>query len=79
MMKPTYLFADEPTGNLDTLSGELVMRLFSKFNKEYGTTIVYVTHDQEFAKLAPRQIHLVDGKIMDRSPDFDLQNAQRSR
>ena len=66
MMKPTYLFADEPTGNLDTISGELVMRLFSKFNKEYGTTIVYVTHDQDFANLAPRKINLLEGKIVDR-------------
>ena len=63
VMKPAYLFADEPTGNLDSVNGELVMNLFKRINNEYGTTIVYVTHDKEFASLASRQIHLVDGQI----------------
>lgn len=49
IMQPTYIFADEPTGNLDSANGQLVMNLFKKINKEHGTTIVYVTHDQEFA------------------------------
>jgi len=63
IMRPTFLFADEPTGNLDSANGEIVMGLFKKFNKEFGTTIVYVTHDQEFAARASRSIHLIDGKI----------------
>jgi putative ABC transport system ATP-binding protein/lipoprotein-releasing system ATP-binding protein len=63
IMKPTYLFADEPTGNLDTVNGEKVMQLFMKFNREFGTTIVYVTHDRQFAALAPRQIQIVAGRI----------------
>ncbi|MEZ4815290.1 MAG: ABC transporter ATP-binding protein [Bdellovibrionota bacterium] len=63
ILKPAYVFADEPTGNLDPLSGETVMKLFFKFNKEFGTSIVYVTHDQDFASMAPRKIHLVEGKI----------------
>ena len=63
IMKPHYIFADEPTGNLDSHNGDLVMQLFLKFNKEFGTTIIYVTHDKEFADLARRKIHLLDGKL----------------
>ncbi len=64
LMQPKYLFADEPTGNLDIHNGDAVMELFSRFNHEYKTTIVYVTHDREFAKRAKRQIELVDGQII---------------
>lgn len=63
IMQPTYLFADEPTGNLDSVNGLLVMNLFKRINKERGTTIIYVTHDQEFARMASRQINLVDGVL----------------
>lgn len=64
VMKPEYLFADEPTGNLDSQNGQLVMNLFRKINGERGTTIIYVTHDLEFSKLSTRQINLVDGRIV---------------
>ncbi|MBP9708086.1 MAG: ABC transporter ATP-binding protein [Oligoflexales bacterium] len=64
LMQPKYLFADEPTGNLDIHNGDAVMELFSRFNHEFKTTIVYVTHDREFAKRAKRQIELVDGQIV---------------
>jgi lipoprotein-releasing system ATP-binding protein len=64
IMQPKYLFADEPTGNLDTHNGDAVMNLFARFNQDHKTTIVYVTHDREFAKRASRQIELVDGKIV---------------
>ncbi len=63
IMEPKYLFADEPTGNLDSVNGKIIMNLFKKFNQEKGTTIVYVTHDVDFAALAPRKINLVDGKL----------------
>lgn len=63
IMKPDCLFAGEPTGNLDSASGEKVMQLFMRFNKEFGTTVIYVTHDQQFAALARRQIKLVEGRI----------------
>lgn len=63
VMKPRYLFADEPTGNLDTASGEIVMEHIAQVNKEDKTTILLVTHDPEFARRAQRQIHLVDGRI----------------
>ncbi|HEY8272540.1 MAG TPA: ABC transporter ATP-binding protein [Pseudobdellovibrionaceae bacterium] len=64
VMQPTYLFADEPTGNLDSVNGLLVMGLFKRINKEQGTTIIYVTHDQEFARMSSHQINLVDGSLM---------------
>ncbi len=63
IMEPTYLFTDEPTGNLDTANGEIVMNIFKKLNLEKKTTIVMVTHDPDFANSATRQIYLSDGKI----------------
>ena len=59
---PTLLLADEPTGNLDTKTGETIIALFEKLNRE-GLTIVVVTHNPAFAEAAHRQIHLVDGRI----------------
>lgn len=64
VMSPRFLFADEPTGNLDSVNGLLVMNLFKRINKERGTTIVFVTHDQTFAQMASRQINLADGLIV---------------
>lgn len=64
VMNPQIVFADEPTGNLDSANGQLVMNLFQRINKERGTTIIYVTHDQLFAQMASRQINLVDGRVV---------------
>jgi len=63
IMQPEYIFADEPTGNLDSVNGEKVLALFQKVNKDYGTTVVIVTHDMGYAKLAQRTIALTDGCI----------------
>jgi lipoprotein-releasing system ATP-binding protein len=63
VMEPRYLFADEPTGNLDSVNGNAVMELFEKINKEKHVTIVFVTHDVDFAQRAHRQIQMVDGRI----------------
>lgn len=63
IMKPNYIFADEPTGNLDSVNGTMIIDLFEKFNKEFGTTIIYVTHDREFADRAKRKIQIADGII----------------
>lgn len=57
-MQPKYLFADEPTGNLDSTNGKMILDLFEKFNQKYGTTIVYVTHDKEFGERPQRKSHL---------------------
>lgn len=67
VMEPRYLFADEPTGSLDSVNGEVVMKILHKINKESGTTIVMVTHDPDFAGQADRAIHLVDGRIQEKS------------
>ena len=64
VMAPKYLFADEPTGNLDSANGQVVMDLLKRVNKERQTTVIYVTHDPDFAALAPRQIQLVDGRVV---------------
>lgn len=65
IMNPKYIFADEPTGNLDSVNGEIVMDIFKKVNREQGTTILFVTHDEGFAKMGNRQIKLVDGRVVE--------------
>lgn len=64
MMSPTILLADEPTGNLDTKSGHIIMELFKEINAQ-GTTIVLITHDDDIADYAKKTIRLNDGQIMD--------------
>lgn len=59
---PKIILADEPTGNLDSKTGEKIMELFSVLNKA-GVTIVMVTHNEEFAKKAHRVIRIKDGRI----------------
>jgi putative ABC transport system ATP-binding protein len=62
VMNPSILLADEPTGNLDTATGEEIMRLFSRLH-EQGNTIILVTHERDIADHAHRTIHIRDGKI----------------
>jgi putative ABC transport system ATP-binding protein/lipoprotein-releasing system ATP-binding protein len=64
VMEPAYLFADEPTGSLDSANGEIVMRILSDFNSRMKTTVVLVTHDPSFAARAQRQIRMADGRIV---------------
>ncbi|MBM9578821.1 ABC transporter ATP-binding protein [Leptospira sp. 201903070] len=64
VMSPKYIFADEPTGALDSANTKVVMNILAKVNEERKTTIVVVTHDPDFAARAKRQIHLVDGRIV---------------
>ena len=64
VMEPKIVFADEPTGNLDPVNGGAVMELFKKFSREKGTTVIYVTHDEQFAALASLRIQLVDGELV---------------
>ncbi|MBE7560853.1 ATP-binding cassette domain-containing protein [bacterium] len=61
---PKIIFADEPTGNLDSHTGELILQLFRKLSTE-GRTIILVTHDPEIAAITPRRIEIRDGKIAD--------------
>jgi putative ABC transport system ATP-binding protein len=60
---PAIILADEPTGNLDTTSGEEIMQLLLKLNKESGTTLIIVTHDPDVAAQTQRIIHIRDGCI----------------
>ena len=62
--KPSILFADEPTGNLDAETSEKVVQLLFDLNKEAGTTLVIVTHDMDLARMTQRILRLQRGKIM---------------
>ena len=61
--RPAILLADEPTGNLDSATGERVLSIMEALRREYGTTMVLVTHDPAVAALADRLVHLRDGRI----------------
>ena len=64
MVRPPILLADEPTGNLDSENGRLVLDLLLSLNRQEGATLVLVTHDQELAGSADRRILLRDGQIV---------------
>jgi lipoprotein-releasing system ATP-binding protein len=61
--KPAVIFADEPSGNLDTHSAENLHQLFFKLRDEFGQTFVIVTHNEELANMADRKLVMVDGQI----------------
>ncbi len=61
---PSLLLADEPTGNLDSRTGEEIMKIFIRLNKEKNITIILVTHDPDVAAIAGRRIHLRDGRVV---------------
>ena len=63
IMDPGVIFADEPTGNLDSKTSHEIMEFFKKINRS-GRTIVLITHEHDIAEYAHRKIHLMDGKII---------------
>lgn len=64
-VSPAIVLGDEPTGNLDTKTGDLIYELLRRLNKEYNQTFIVVTHNEELASKADRIIRLVDGKIIE--------------
>ncbi len=73
---PTLILADEPTGNLDTKTGHIVLGTFQKLNKEFGRTIVLITHEQEVAEHADRIIQVRDGRVIEDSRAHTKRSAQ---
>ena len=69
--EPKILFADEPTGNLDSLNSDAILKLLFELHQEKGATLVLVTHDKQIAELADRIIQLQDGEIVPQ-PQFNL-------
>lgn len=67
--KPSIILADEPTGNLDQKVGKEIITLFEKLNQEEGVSLIMVTHDRELAKLANRQVEIIDGRIVSDKSD----------
>lgn len=61
--KPKLILADEPTGNLDSKTGDLILKLLQQLNKERGITLLLVTHNTDIAEQAPRTLFMRDGKI----------------
>lgn len=63
-LSPDILIADEPTGNLDTKTGQTILTVLRTIHKNLGTTVIMVTHSPDIARQAERIIHLVDGRIV---------------
>ena len=63
-MKPELILADEPTGNLDSINSKKIIELLKKVNAEYGVTVIYVTHNKEFASIAKTSFTIKDGKCI---------------
>ncbi|MGB2579780.1 ABC-type lipoprotein export system ATPase subunit [Elusimicrobium simillimum] len=59
------IFADEPTGNLDTKTSHEVMSLFSRLNSEFKKTVIVITHENDIAQYAKRVVRFLDGKIVE--------------
>jgi len=77
--EPDIIFADEPTGNLDSASGLQVMEVLQDLHDKEGSTIVLVTHEKATAEYAERVIHLLDGRVSSDSRDFKRNHAKKMK
>ncbi|MDB5183671.1 MAG: transporter ATP-binding protein [Candidatus Saccharibacteria bacterium] len=75
--QPKILFADEPTGNLDSTTGETIENLLFAYNKKFGTTLIIVTHDDDLAEKCDIQIRIKDGKIESTTKSKPSQKATK--
>ena len=75
--RPRLILADEPTGNLDTRTGQEIMGLLRQLNADEGITVVLVTHDPDVAAHAKRLVHLVDGQVAHDGPLLRRMAGQR--
>ena len=66
IMKPKIILADEPTGNLDSKTGDEILTIMEGLNKEFGVTVVLVTHEQDVANRTQRKIYVKDGKVSEK-------------
>ena len=79
MTRPSLLLADEPTGNLDSKTGERVIALLFELNREHGTTLVVVTHDHDLARRCQRQLVMAAGQLEAAAPASEDASAARVR
>ncbi len=75
--EPSIILADEPTGNLDSRSGEEILAIFEALNRERGITVITVTHDLQIGARAGRIVHLFDGRMVSQEGSDETRGGQR--
>ena len=73
-MRPKVIFADEPTGNLDSHNSKIVFDLLISYAKNTQSCLIYVTHEEKFASLADRRIEVLDGRCSSISSDMERED-----
>ena len=73
---PAIILADEPTGNLDSVSGEEIVAIFQSLNRDRGITVIFVTHDRTIAEHTRRVVHIHDGRILREEQILDPRQAR---